>query len=168
MLRAQQAMWEAMVTQLTQVNELMDSSCTSLSAEFISIANNVQQAQGAISDAKPESLAHAQELLSQVARSVSQVILHMQFQDRVSQNLVIAMNLMRLVSEHTNAMANGSASKANPTALVPYMDLMKLGEIKQKFVAELIARGLITDGAEVGYTSQAEGAGSADDDIELF
>lgn len=117
-----------------------------------------------------------ERLSDEISGSLSKVIIAMQFQDWVSQNLVITLNVLG---------ANIRYLKGEIDATIPALDHVhqrveidkeftkllilefSLGELKNKFVDYLMTHEYITDPSEVGF-EVADSTGTQDDDIELF
>ncbi len=141
----------------------------------------LKQRSQAIDSAIKEATLSSEKLLG----AVSMAIVGMQFQDRVSQNLVIVVRVLDAVREYLQRCISATIhqlhlddEKAHEASEVldrdfamQVLQLFTLGELQQKFVTLLIEKGYIDDASQLGVTQDnaAEGAGADDDDdIELF
>lgn len=157
---------EALTAQLSRVNCLLEGSFNDLSSQFVEMAEDVKTLRtltGASAGSEAETTAQ------RIEKTLAQSIMSMQFQDRVSQNLVITMNVLgALASELETALATGrSASPVDHEATLELYHFLRLGEIKEEFLASLTRRGFIRSPEELGI-SGAETPKAGDDDIELF
>lgn len=141
---------------LQEINQLLDDSFSSISNQFIEISGMVQ----ALASITGETERQAQQ--TAISALIGKTIMDMQFQDRVSQNLVITMNILR----ESAAKLNTTNAAALDDALGQDMvRLLNLGEIKQKFITYAQSRGWLSNPDTFGVVAPAA---AGDDDIELF
>ena len=178
---SQKAALDVLCQQLPLVNELMETSFSSLSSQFIGLSTDMQELRTLAKESSEDGglAAEVQARAEKISGAMSTIIMDMQFQDRVSQNLVITMNVLGAISRYLqteldmtqealdHADVRARLDKAFATELV---GLLNLGELKQRFIEHLIAEGFISDGAELGYSPADSVSKRADDedDIELF
>jgi len=108
---------------------------------------------------------------------ISQIVIGMQFQDRVSQNILITVNIMKTIVEHLEKEISNSLPSLpkderrkllNKTFAKEILEQFRLGELQLSFVNHLIEHGYIKDANEIGFSIQAHEKQEDDDDIELF
>lgn len=117
----------------------------------------------------------------EISSSVTGIIVAMQFQDWVSQNLQIVMDVLKgnisyLRTEIGETIALlDAAHEVSPIDMVfarLLCEQLKLGELQQQYVRYLLDHGYIDDPSDLGVVlslggDASEGA-AEDDDIELF
>ncbi len=171
---------EVLAAHLPEVNDLLDGSFSEISQNFVEVSGQLDcyRKKVEIMAARDQS-AEGEEALAMahdISQRVGKLIVSLQFQDRVSQNMVITVNVMRAIVEYLQAeikVTAGSLLQAETGSVLDVefaeklIALLNLGELKQRFVEHLLAHGYITDAAEVGYNS-GEYADCTDDDIDLF
>ncbi len=168
-MRTVEAALHTLAVHLPEVNALLDTSFSSISEQFVEVANLLQE-YGALCD-KP-SLSEAEtaskhEIFQRMSALVGKTIIDMQFQDRVSQNLVITVNIAQQIAE----ALRGRIPEGTPldTKLTQQLvHLLNLGDIKQKFTAYAQSVGAMSDPAEYGIREAVVTAKAEEDDIELF
>ena len=157
---------EALGAQLLCVNELLERSFTDLSAQFVQMAQDIQ-------DYRALTVAHGGEeagkLGERIERSLMQSIVSMQFQDRVSQNLVITMDVLReLAVELEEQLARAETSGTIDVAAARELyHFLRLGEIRGAYLEALTRRGYIAGPQALGL-DKPHAPQPAEDDIELF
>ncbi len=124
-------------------------------------------------------LDQANQVMQDTSDSISQIIISMQFQDRVSQNIIITINIMKTIVDYLEKGLNISlpnVSKDERKKLldkdfaVKLLEEFRLGELQHSFVNHLLEHGYISSATDIGFEdSQASIAAEDDeDDIELF
>jgi len=117
------------------------------------------------------------EALETNASELAKIVVDMQFQDRVSQNIIITINIMKAISEYLdkeisstlpNVSREDRKKLLNKEFATDLLQKFRLGELQQSFVNHLVFHGYINDSSELGfsvkdYTKEDESA-----DIELF
>jgi hypothetical protein len=114
--------------------------------------------------------------IKEIEKSIGNAIMGIQFQDRLSQNLVILQNISQVSNQHIKGALNIQQNKNGADGSGLNLDLskkilenLKLGEVREVFVNYLVQNGLIKDAAELGYTAaDDENKKQHSDDIELF
>jgi len=142
---------------LDEVNQLLDTSFSNISSQFITISSLVSKL------AKLPDGDERTALTAEISALISKTIMDMQFQDRVSQNLVITMNILKSAAATLNVQ---HAEALDGTLSDEMVRLLNLGDIKQKFFAYAVERGWVESSAVP--KAEAETASADDDDIELF
>lgn len=154
---------QSLADQLPEVNQLLESSFEQISGDFIALTDKISRMKAL---SLPES-AHTDSLnkeLQAMESSIRQIVVGLQFQDRVSQNLVIVTNVINEILRHQE-------SEPPDELISAILEQMKLGEFRQKFVNLCLQRQLISEemAESLCNTSAAQPANSAEeDDIELF
>lgn len=125
-----------------------------------------------------KELGKATSAIQENFNEISQIVVGMQFQDRVSQNILITVNVMQEIISFLDAQiltAMPDITKEDRKKMLNKdfaKDLIKtfrLGELQLSFVRHLIEHGYIEDAAEVGFDLSAHEVGDKkDDDIDLF
>lgn len=144
---------------LKEVNQLLDTSFSNISDQFITISGKVS-ALADISDEQARKTA-----VADIGQLISKTIVDMQFQDRVSQNIVIAINTLAAAANNLNVQHAAQMNEALTDELVR---LLNLGEIKQKFHVYAAERGWITAEELSMLKGPTCAADMEADDIELF
>ncbi len=157
-LRAVHTALHTLATHLPTINHLLDSSFTSISDQFIQVSTLLARY-----DTLESSDPNRPELYQHMAQLVQKTIMDLQFQDRVSQNLVITINICRMLAEKLDAPSGGTIDEPLTRELV---NLLNLGEIKQQFLAYAGARNWIENPEAMGISMPK--AEAEPDDIELF
>ncbi len=185
---------EVLCTQLPKVNALLETNMMDLSTSFTVLASQAQdqarnvaavvaaakQMQNDAGKAAAEQeLARAQSVAEisaeKMIAAVSQAIIGMQFQDRVSQNLVIAQHVslgivgyLQTVLDETRACLKTDGEAVLDMAFAQRMaKYLTLGELQRQFIDHLVEHGYISDGSQLGFSGQDEGK-SEQGDVELF
>jgi hypothetical protein len=169
----------ALLMQLPTINHLLENSFNDLSSTFVDMSEDVARIQKYIDGLNQQSpisadAVNAQEISKRVSANISKVIIGMQFQDRVSQNLVIAVNVLHEVVAELdrspqNVRANSAslgASSLDIQAVNMFVDILKLGEVKQLFLDFLTSRGHADVVAQIG--GGFHGHTADEEDVELF
>lgn len=167
---AQICVMVALERQLARVNRLLETSFGELSAQFVQLAADMHAyrtlGQAA---ASPEQAAIGER----IDRTLKHGITSMQFQDRVSQNLVITMDVLREIAA---ALAAQRAS-VHPSAPIDHEAarelyyFLRLGEIREAYLNALVDRAFAQGPGCLGISlpplPQAA-ASSGDAAVELF
>lgn len=167
-LRTIEAALHTLSQHLPEVNALLDTSFSNISDQFMQVSSLLTQ-YGALAekeDATEEDKAHRAQLFSTMTTLVTKTIVDMQFQDRVSQNLVITINIATQIAELLQErLEHGTKLDTKMTQQLVY--LLNLGEIKEKFIAYARSTDAMEDPAEYGIRD-AHVEPKEEDDIELF
>lgn len=167
-LRTIEAALHTLSRHLPEVNTLLDTSFSSISEQFVQVAELMAE-YGALAEkdtATDAEKEHRAKLFSTMTKLVSKTIVDMQFQDRVSQNLVITINVAKQIADLMQERLHmGTQLDTKMTQQLFY--LLNLGEIKEKFIAYARSAGAMEDPAEYGIRD-AHVEKKDDDDIELF
>lgn len=169
----------ALLMQLPNINNLLENSFNDLSSTFVEMSEDIGLIQKYIHEVNlqqpdSEDAANAQAISQRVGANISKVIVGMQFQDRVSQNLVIAMNVLHEVIAELDRPHHNKVIKDTDVEVRPldrdvvnmFVDILKLGEVKQLFLDFLSSRGHADVVAEIG--GGFHGHVADEEDIELF
>lgn len=119
-----------------------------------------------------------QSTLTKNAAELSSIVVGMQFQDRVSQNILITINIMKAISSYldqaiSESLPNVTKQERRKLLNMEFAkDLLKqfrLGELQHSFVDHLVNHGYISSAEDIGFFSKDHvGKQSSDDDVELF
>ena len=168
-LRTIEAALHTLSQHLPEVNTLLDTSFSSISDQFMQVANLLAE-YGALAEkenATDADKAHRAQVFSSMTALVTKTIVDMQFQDRVSQNLVITINIAKQIAELLQErLTHGTKLDTKMTQQLVY--LLNLGEIKEKFIAYAQSTDAMEDPAEYGIRDAHVTAKDDEDDIELF
>lgn len=162
---------EVLRTQLPEVDALLNDSFTDISGRFVQLAEDFQQYK--TMDQTSEA---AQALSAEISQTIGGIITGMQFQDRVSQNLVITVNVLNAIVAYLQEEIDETISELDEQKQRAKLDedfareligLLNLGELQHKFVHHLVEHGYITDPAQLGI-SPDKAQREDDDNIDLF
>lgn len=153
---------EVLCSQIPKVNRLLEDNMIAVGGNFNKLAAEVQKL--------PDG-----EIKSSMQAEVMKAIVGMQFQDRVSQNLVITEKVSRgIVSYLTTVIAETIVDlrlEGKATLDMAFAEQMAsfltLGELQHQFVDHLITHGYIKDGAQIGAVTSSAAA-HASGDVDLF
>lgn len=168
------------------VNNLLETEMSKLSDEFFNLTKSLEEQKAILNkvqDGKSKNvsddLSKINHLYSDVERSLQNITVSMQFQDRVSQNLVININVMTEVINYLEVNIDKTLDnyehefekthkrrRVNIDKLLTKKIIEKLwlGDLKNKYVNHLIDHKYIKDASEIDYVSTA----ASDEDVELF
>jgi hypothetical protein len=141
---------------LEEVNALLETSFEQISELFLTISGKI----ATLKDIADES--ERARTCDEINALVMQSITDMQFQDRVSQNIVIARNVMNHAAEELQVTDDVPLNSERKEVM---LHLLNLGDIRQKFLAYCIERGFVPK--EEAMPEQRQQTDD-DDDIELF
>ena len=167
-LRTIEAALHTLSEHLPEVNHLLDGSFSSISEQFVSVADMMAE-YGALAekdDATDAEKERRAQVFSAMTALVSKTIVDMQFQDRVSQNLVITINVAKQIAEMLQERLHPGIQLDTKMTQQLFF-LLNLGEIKEKFITYARSTGAMEDPAEYGIRD-AHVAKKDEDDIELF
>lgn len=172
----------ALEHQLPKVNELLESSFADLSETFVGMSSDINEFQSQMNtlaalnpddDVIGEMACTALEVSTRLSENLTKVIMGLQFQDRVSQNLVIAISVVRELALELNQYSTDVSGLIGDKEIHPdgdsittFLNILKLGEVKQLFLDFLRERGHEAIANEVG--GGFHGHRSNEEDIELF
>lgn len=155
---------------LPEVNKLLDESFSSISEQFVQTANLLSEYGELV---KNPSLTAAEiekrdYLHNQMGMLITKTIMDMQFQDRVSQNLVIAINVVKEIAKDIEEEVSLSGKlDASLTQRLVY--LLNLGEIRHKFITHAKDMGAMDTPEDYGiHDANVEHKAPDGDDIDLF
>ena len=106
---------EILCDNLDKVNHLLETSMQEISNDFIQIATMFQEQNQRIKDlaekaddqsVSKQDLVEVQKEMDAIDQLVGKIIVSMQFQDRVSQNIVITNKVMNTIVEYVKAIDN--------------------------------------------------------------
>lgn len=134
------------------------------------------------SQEKNKAIKDAEGIIEEFGRTIqeaiSRIIVDMQFQDRVSQNLVIVVNVLNAIITYLQEEIDTtitSLDKRNERAGLDkdfaqkLMKLLTLGELQHRFMDHLVTHHYISDYAELGYDPNAHPDRKAgEDNVDLF
>lgn len=161
----------ALAKQLPEVNALLEDSFEQLSATFMQIAAQINAYRDKVAAQKlpPDACAELNALGGDITAGITKVVMGLQFQDRVSQNLVITINVL---GDLLDEWPQGESSDARDLAFArSVLEKMKLGEFRQRYLDYLLQHGLIDSAESLGLSEapHAQRSGTEDDgDIDLF
>lgn len=161
----------ALAQQLPEVNALLETSFEEISATFLTIATQVNAYRDIVNECEIPSDTKEQlaAISSDISNNITKIVMGLQFQDRVSQNLVITINVLNdLLNEWPQGESNDSRDVAFARSV---LEKMKLGEVRQRYIDYLMEHGIIDDPSAIGFDSisaKEKTDGDGDDDIDLF
>ena len=149
-----------------KLNSLVEVNIAQISESFANIASLFKKVSGEINP----------EVAQEIDKNIGSAIMGMQFQDRLSQNLVIIKNITDVLMDNISETSKLSQSSANAVGESFNLDLakkiienLKLGELRDIFVARLISEGHIKSIEDLGIAvATEEEKQKLEDDIELF
>lgn len=106
---------------------------------------------------------------------MSKIVVGMQFQDRVSQNIMITINIMQAISSYLDKEIENSLPSVtkeerkkmlNKEFAKELLQKFRLGELQSAFVEHLVQHGYITDASEIGFSPKDDNKTA--EDVELF
>ncbi len=164
---------DALGSQLIGVNDLIEGSFGNISTEFVELTGQIDEQRALLdrlqqSPSDTDALQALQAIVSDMSSNVTHILMGMQFQDRVSQNLVIVMNILALLSERQKYHLDTMPAETNLEMAKEILALLKLGEIREVYVQHLLDRGYIHNVQELGLEEAPDTHAGEDDDIELF
>jgi hypothetical protein len=178
------SVFSVMSTQIPKLNTMLEDNMLMIGESFSEIAgkSRAQQAKLEAANSSDPILIEVKNISAEISANVNKAIIGMQFQDRVSQNLVILNNLSNSMKDYISYLVEtiGNLSKAkqqnsNDEKIFDVefakkiVKVFTLGELRDMFVAELVLQGYIKSEKDLGIVLvEQSSAVSADDDIELF
>ncbi len=137
---------------IPKMNKLVEDNIMVISESFSKIAASTKTL------SKNNASEELKPVFEEIEKGLGSAIMGLQFQDRLSQNLVILNNIAQVLNVASKDVVNLQASKNASNSTAVNIDLskkilenLKLGEIREVFVNYLISSGLIKDGSEIGY-----------------
>lgn len=118
----------------------------------------------------------SQEMMETINQKIGKIIVDMQFQDRVSQNIVITINIMKAIVEYLDKELTKSLPDLTKDERCKLLDMdfaknileqFRLGELQNAFVSHLLDHGYIKESEDIGYSFKAE-KNEQEDDVDLF
>ncbi len=161
----------ALAQQLPEVNTLLETSFEDISGTFMQIASQISsyREQVEAEELSDEARSALDKIAQGINANITKIIMGLQFQDRVSQNLVITINVLNDLLEE---WPEDESSDARDLAFAQsVLEKMKLGEFRQRYLDYLLEHNLIDDPASIGFQSLENSVSSAsdsEDDIDLF
>ena len=163
---------------LTQLEKIAGKTSDSKTAEEIkSLAKNIK---------KQEDFLHLEikniiDIIKEDSKELSEIVVGMQFQDRVSQNILITINVMNEIvtyidKEIENSLPNITKGERKKLLDVDFakklIKTLRLGELQLSFVNHLVDHGYINDAKDLDFVvedhiNQDENDNS-DGDVDLF
>lgn len=167
---------ETLRNQLPEVNTLLADSFDNISQKFVTLAGNMQKIEAASSDGNaPEEI---RSLTSESRQMIQSLIVDLQFQDRVSQNLVITMNVLNAVIRYLEEETDLTIEALNHENEKAELDrkfaqnllgLLNLGELQGKFIQHLVDHQYIDSPEALSCQAVTlSESKETDDDVELF
>ncbi len=158
---------EALSIQLARVNQLLEASFNDLSTQFVRMAEDMKTYRALTRSHLDTGGA---ELAGRIEATLAQSIMSMQFQDRVSQNLVITMDVLKALAAELETQLNSDAQGGAPIQTDAARELyhfLRLGEIRGEYLEALKRRGYIRSVEDLGI-SGSEIPKEDCDNVELF
>jgi transcriptional regulator with PAS, ATPase and Fis domain len=129
-------------------------------------------------DSLHAEIKNTKKALEKNAAELNEIVVGMQFQDRVSQNIIITINIMKAVTEYLDkeieialpAITRDDRKKLlNKEFAMELLQKFRLGELQHSFVEHLVSHGYIGDSSELGFSAgDLVTAKKDDDEVELF
>lgn len=170
---------------LDNVNNLLESSMQDISNDFIQIATKFQEqnqritelaSQGEHDSIPKDALVSIKQEMDDIDQLIGKIIVSMQFQDRVSQNIVITHKVMNTIIEYVKDNENLTAEHLNGKTGAVAIDIdfvskiiscLSLGDLRSNFTDYLVSQGHIKDSSEIGYMPP-DSDDQGDDSFDLF
>ncbi len=129
---------------IPKLNQLVEENILVISDSFSKIAasTKILSKQNTSPELKP--------VFEEIEKGLGSAIMGLQFQDRLSQNLVILKNISEVLNE-VSKKSSILGSGVDVDLGKKILENMKLGEIREVFINYLLSSGLIKDGSEIGY-----------------
>jgi len=177
--------------QLPDVRVLLEENVEAISTHFSIFASEISSQRSQIFEIKSfiddnvndgnisgvnSRLDNLEESVQKLNSELMECIVRMQFQDRISQNLVIATNVIAEIKDYLENSVNDTTRAFEGVTRSRDLTLDKgfakkmlkhltLGELQHKFVSDLIAHGYIQNETELGV---ADIGASEEGEVELF
>ncbi|NDF11415.1 MAG: hypothetical protein EB060_01170 [Proteobacteria bacterium] len=172
---------EVLTQLLPDVSKRLESDMMAISEQFVMLASTLQAQHALIqkmleSEASHTSLQTLHQQSQHSAQAIGKIIMGMQFQDWVTQNLVIATNVIKANIAHLEESMDKTATPQQQ-ADIPIdkhfakelVEDFKLGELQRRFVDHLLKHHYIKDTKEIDFSlSDVAEKKTADDNIDLF
>ncbi len=186
MAESQICAMQVLAEQLPKVNGLLEDSFEDISGRFVSMTQDVSSMRNMMKGISLEAgavsgkVSSANNIMDRMSDQLMALTIAMQFQDRVSQNLVITINVLLETINYLQKGIDDTICSIPDEAMsgvldVDYskklLDQLKLGELRHHYVSHLLEQGYISDPADIGECLDEEEhkpAAADGDDIELF
>lgn len=175
---------EVLSEQLPKVNNLLEKSMNDISTHFGIISNILHKISEQTKDIKnllenkseinSDQLDIIEKEISNSLKEISSIVVGMQFQDRVSQNIIITTSIMKSISAYLEDRIGILLPHINKEErkklldkefAVELLEKFRLGELQHSFVDHLLSHGYIENPSEIGFTSEKT---QQNDDVDLF
>lgn len=174
---------EVLVQQLPTVNEILSDNVEEMSSEFCRIRTKIDEqsdivgsmaANDSTTNTTTNGIKEMEGISEDIKSHLGKIVMAMQFQDRVSQNLCITIDVLSDMITHlqgTIERTQDSLQKedqhieVNKEFAQEILSRLYLGELKSNFIQKLISHGFIVDESDVGYKNTTD---ESDNQIELF
>lgn len=180
---------EVLSEQLPVVNQLLETSMNSLNDDFRLLSESAYNHQKRLDillesqkSQSPEEVTIPRAIFEEMQQenedvrdAIGRMVVGMQFQDRVSQNLVITIDVIHFLVAYIKKSIKHTAeqlkvedekAKIDEDFAKQLIEQLKLGELQTRYTNHLIKHGYIQDASEVGYKTEEHGDDG--EDIELF
>lgn len=165
------SVFEVMSKVTPDINNLLETNMISIAESFTKIAESGRKLQEEVKTAQENQSSEVniellKEGLDNINSHVSQAIIGMQFQDRLSQNLVILKDVSCEVRNYINSTLEAQGGRELDVDFAKsILALIKLGEIRDIYINDMVSHGYIKGPEDLDYeVAEAE----SDLDIELF
>ncbi|MDB2415498.1 hypothetical protein N9W34_06975, partial [Rickettsiales bacterium] len=124
-----------------------------------------------------QELKNAHEIIENTKSELSTIVMGLQFQDRVSQNIVITINIMKAIvgyldNELEASMPNITKEERRKLLDKDFAKILlsefRLGELQESFVNHLLSHGYIQKAEDIGFSQDMSKNSSDNDEIDLF
>lgn len=171
---------EVLCTQIPEVSKLLETSICNISERFVAIADDFDRYSQCVKQSiglDGKRSGDIDEFHRNISDAISSIIVDMQFQDRVSQNMVIVTNVLNAIIGYVQEEINETITNLNERNERVELDkafaqklltFFTLGELQHKFVDHLLTRHYINDYTELGYDPSAHPDKKERDNINLF
>lgn len=166
-LASASAVAEVMAKVTPDINNLLEENITSISDNFTEIASSGRNLQSRIEASGDKlSISEIKSEVEKINKSVANAIIGLQFQDRLSQNLVILQDISQEIkSSIENTLDKKESKEIDIELSKTILSLLKLGTIRDTYIEYLISKGFIDSPEDLGYH---EIENEEESDIELF
>ncbi len=162
---------DVLLQQLPEVHGLLEESMVGITEEFVALAKDWQEMSDILgSDGGDAMLPIDHRKLEAIQQRFGKLTVSMQFQDRVSQNLLAACDALQQVADKIQGcLDHQDVSYPVDTDLAKaQLAALRLGDLQTRYVEALQKRQFIATGSEVGFDHSTSAQAKDDDDIDLF
>ena len=177
---------EVLSEQMPQINKLLETDMTNLSEHFSKLSQILGDQKALVESLSENNNPNLQSVVNKFDERykaamdcIAKITIAMQFQDRVSQNIVICTDVMKVIAGNTldaiettlNNFEHAFKQTEKRKRVELDIDFAKkvieklwLGELRNKFVNHLVQHGYIASPEQIGHKITKQET----DDVDLF